>query len=107
MKLAKPIATALGAVALTLVAAGSALAVNIGILSQSDTSAVAALDAVTNATTVATSQPSPQFVYVDLTDLAPSTTVTTQPAEPQVTSAPAVNLVGDGEQQYEGAEYDD
>ncbi|MGA9594544.1 MAG: hypothetical protein WBV06_00185 [Acidimicrobiia bacterium] len=112
MKLAKPITTSLGAVALTLIAAGSALAVNIGILSQNGTSAVGALDTVTSTTAVAASQPSPQFIYVNLNDPTQAVTAVDQTTAPQVAPAAATNLVNTslvntGEQEYEGAEYDD
>ena len=111
MKLAKPITTSLGAVALTLVAAGSALAVNIGILSQNGTTAVGALDTVTTTTAVAASQPSPQFIYVNLNDPTQAVTAVDQTTAPQVAPAATnlvnTSLVNTGEQEYEGAEYDD
>jgi hypothetical protein len=114
MKLAKPLTTTLGAVALTLVAAGSALAVNIGILSQNGNSAVGALDTVATTTTVAAdvSQPGTQYVtiYVDDPNQAVSAVDTTP--QPQVVSAPVSNVTyisseHEGGHEYEGAEYDD
>jgi hypothetical protein len=100
MKLAKPPTTTLGAVALTLVAAGSALAVNIGIVSQNGDSGVGTLDALSAMPAV--SQVSPQYVYVDLSDPSQLSTA----AQPQATLAPATRVV-DREEEYEGAEYDD
>lgn len=104
MKLAKPLTTTLGAVALTVVAAGSALAVNIGILSQSSNPGVGTLDALSAVPAV--SQVSPQYVYVDLSDLSPAPDTVTQTIEPQVTPSPTATFV-DYENEYEGAEYDD
>lgn len=104
MKLARPLTTMLSAVALTVVAAGSALAVNIGILSQHGDSGAGTLDAL--AATPAVSQVSPQYVYIDLSDIAQASNTVDQATQPQAVSSPAATPVY-YEGEYEGAEYDD
>jgi len=108
MKLAKPLTTTFGAVALTLVAAASALAVNIGIMSQQGDPGVGTLETVSSAP-VDPSQPSTRYVTIYVDDPSQAVTALDQPAAPQVTAEPAVNLVSTPsyEHEYEGAENDD
>ena len=101
MKLAKTLTTALSAGALTLVAAGTALAVNIGILNHHADPGVGALDAV------AAADASPQYVYVNLNDPAQVSSALNQATQQQATSTPASSLVSTGGHEYEGAQYDD
>jgi hypothetical protein len=110
MKLARPLTASLGAVALTLVAAGSALAVNIGILSQHGDPGVGNLDTVA---TVAADPASPttQYVTIYVDDPSQVPTVLDPVAQPQATAAPAsvASLSDDDayEHEYEGADFDD
>jgi len=110
MKLAKPLSTTLGALALTVVAAGSALAVNIGIMSQIGDASAATIEALP--ATPVVSQVSPQYVYVDLSDVTPvpdaASQVADQVTQPAVLStATARSFEYEDGYEYEGAEYDD
>jgi hypothetical protein len=115
----KPLGTTVGAVALTVVAAASALAVNAGILRNRSESSVGTLD--TTATTVvadAPVQPDVQYVTVYVDDPAPATVapadstatpvVATSPAD-TVAPQPAAGSYDDDayEHEYEGADDDD
>ncbi len=120
MKLMKPLGTTLGAAALTVVAAGSALAVNAGILRGQPDTTVGTLDPA--ATVVADSPLQPPNVryvtiYVDdpsLAGLVPGSTLDAQVAVPgaqptatdhQATAAPSDDDAY--EHEYEGADDDD
>ena len=112
MKLARPLSTAAGGVVLTLVAAGTALAVNIGIMSHSSDSGVGTLDTMAT-TAVTASQPNTKYVtiYVDdpsrgLTAINPSDL--SQPvAQPVVAAGVSSGERAETHERYEGADDDD
>jgi hypothetical protein len=108
MKLAKPVTTTLGAAALTLIAAGTAIGVNLGIMSQQADPGVGNLDTITSAA-FDPSQPTTRYVtvYVD----GPSQAVTALDQSAQSTSSQVVAALpatpNYEHEQYEGAENDD
>lgn len=116
MKLARPLSTSVGAVVLTLVAAGTALAVNIGIMSHSNDPGAGALDTVATASatppqpntryvTIYVNDPSNGLAVVDTADPAQIT------AEPAIAAATVAGSDADGHtgehEYYEGADDDD
>jgi hypothetical protein len=119
VNLRKPLGTSVGVVALTVVAAASALAVNAGILRSHSESSVGTLD--TTATSVVADPPAQrdvQYVTVYVDDPAPATVAPADSSIAQVVSPtpattvapqPAAGSYGDDayEHEYEGAEADD
>lgn len=64
MKITKPLGTTLGAVVLTVVAGGSALAVNAGVLREPPAPAVGTLDPAATVATDLESQPNIRYVVI-------------------------------------------
>ena len=118
MKLRKPLGTTVGAVALTIVAASSALAVNAGILRHRTDTTVGTLDAtVTTEVVDAPTASDVRYVITYVDDPAPTASLTTgAPAQAvaptsavTVASQPVVDSHDDDayENEYEGADDDD
>jgi uncharacterized membrane protein len=114
MKARRPLIATLSALGLTVVAAGSALAVNIGILSQQSDSAVGTLDTASSVAAEA-SQPTTRVVTVYVDDPSLGLTPAQQAAQQAVPTTVNADqaFVGDGayeheqEYEYEGADDDD
>ena len=120
MNLRKPLATTVGAVALTIVAATSALAVNAGILRHRTESSVGTLDTTTTTVVAdAPAQPNVHYVTIYVDDPAPAGAVATaNPSTAQVVAPSPVTAVSSqpaagshdddaSEHEYEGADDDD
>lgn len=116
MNMRKPLGTTLGAVALTMVAAMSALAVNAGILRHRTESSIGTLDTTTTTVVAdAPAQPDVNYVTIYVDDPAPAATGTTSaPAAEVATQSPTtVGQLSAGshddayEHEYEGADDDD
>lgn len=119
MKLNKPLGTTLGAVGLTIISAGAALAVNVGILGHQTDSTVGTLETATTLVTDAPALPNVRYVTVyadgpsvvggaEVSATGTQVTAATVPA-PSVGQATSASGPSDDsyEGAYEGADDDD